>query len=159
VYELNAAHALNEDQPAFEQIQLHSLTRGDTGEKLRQRWQSFLQRFRKLKPKQTLVDHQPVWVPLLDLFVAAAGKAWDHQKAGGDSSVWGRMRRSTGMSQVGGHPMKIKVQLIICAEDGREEQVQEVAVVEKPYQPIEHLGYTLAEAKSILKTLQHHLVA
>ena len=55
--------------------------------------------------------------------------------------------------------MKIKVQLIICAEDGREEQVQEVAVVEKPYQQIEHLGFTLAEAKSILKTLQQHLVA
>jgi hypothetical protein len=54
--------------------------------------------------------------------------------------------------------MKIKVQLIICAEDGHEEQVQEVAVVEKLYQQIEHLGFTLAEAKSILKTLQQHLI-
>jgi hypothetical protein len=55
--------------------------------------------------------------------------------------------------------MKIKVQLIICAENGREEQVQEVAVVEKPHQRIEHLGFTLAEANSTLKTLQQHLVA
>jgi hypothetical protein len=54
--------------------------------------------------------------------------------------------------------MKIKVQVIVCAEDGHEEQVQEVAVVEKPYQQIEHLGFTLAEAKSILKTLQQQLV-
>jgi hypothetical protein len=54
--------------------------------------------------------------------------------------------------------MKITVQLIVCAEDGHEEQVQEVAVVEKPYQQIEHLGFTLAEAKSILKTLQQQLV-
>jgi len=54
--------------------------------------------------------------------------------------------------------MKIKVQLVVCAEDGREEQVQEIAAVEKPYQRIEHLGFTLAEAKSILKTLQQHLV-
>jgi hypothetical protein len=52
--------------------------------------------------------------------------------------------------------MKIKVQLVVCAEDGREEQVQEIAIVEKPYQRIEHLGFTLAEAKSILKTLQQH---
>jgi len=54
--------------------------------------------------------------------------------------------------------MKIKVQLIVCAEDGREEQGQEVAVLEKPHQQIEHLGFTLAEAKAILKTLQQHLV-
>jgi hypothetical protein len=54
--------------------------------------------------------------------------------------------------------MKIKVQLVVCAEDGREEQVQEVVMLEKPHQQIEHLGFTLAEAKSILKTLQQQLV-
>jgi uncharacterized coiled-coil protein SlyX len=54
--------------------------------------------------------------------------------------------------------MKIKVQLIVCAENGREEQVQEVAMVEKPHQRIEHLGFTLAEAKQLLATLQQHLV-
>ena len=50
--------------------------------------------------------------------------------------------------------MKIKVQLVVCAEDGGEEQVQEIAVVEKPHQRIEHLGLTLADAKAMLKTLQ-----
>ena len=54
--------------------------------------------------------------------------------------------------------MKIKVQQVVCAEDGREEQVHEIAIVERPHQRIEHLGFTLAEAKSVLKTLQHHLV-
>jgi hypothetical protein len=54
--------------------------------------------------------------------------------------------------------MKIKVQLVVCAEDGREELVQEIAMVEKPHQQIEHLSFTLAEAKSVLKMLQQHLV-
>jgi len=54
--------------------------------------------------------------------------------------------------------MKIKVQLVVCAEDGREEQVQEIAMAEKPHQQIEHLSFTLAEAKSVLKMLQQHLV-
>src|SRR5215510_1523696 len=55
--------------------------------------------------------------------------------------------------------MKIKVQLIVCAEDGREEQVSEVTMVEKSHQQIEHLGFTSAEAKRLLATLQQHLVA
>jgi hypothetical protein len=54
--------------------------------------------------------------------------------------------------------MKMKVQLVVCAEDGREEEVHEIAVVEKPHQRIEHLGLTLVEAKAILKTLQQRLV-
>jgi alkyl sulfatase BDS1-like metallo-beta-lactamase superfamily hydrolase len=53
--------------------------------------------------------------------------------------------------------MQIKVQHVVCAEDGRAEQVQAVAMVEKPPQQIEPLGFTLAEAKSILKTPQQHL--
>ena len=54
--------------------------------------------------------------------------------------------------------MKMKVQLVVCAEDGRAEEVHEIAVVEKPHERIEHLGLTLAEAKAILKTLQQQLV-
>jgi hypothetical protein len=54
--------------------------------------------------------------------------------------------------------MKIKVQLVVCAKDSREEQVQEIAIEEKQHQQIEHLGFTLAEAKSVLKMLQQHLV-
>jgi hypothetical protein len=41
------------------------------------------------------------------------------------------MSLSTGIPQTGGHPVKIKVQLVVCAEDGCEEQVQEVAILEK----------------------------
>jgi hypothetical protein len=54
--------------------------------------------------------------------------------------------------------MKMKVQLVVYAEDGREEEVHEIAVVEKPHERIEHLGFTLAEAKAILKRLQRQLV-
>jgi hypothetical protein len=81
----------------------------------------------------------------------------DHQKAGGDSSIRSRMSLSTGITQTRGHPIKIKVQLVMCAEDGREEVVQEAAVMEKEHQRIDHLGVTLVEAKHILKTLQHYL--
>jgi hypothetical protein len=42
--------------------------------------------------------------------------------------------------------MKIKVQLVVCAEDGREEQVQDVAMVEKsqtsPTFPLHQCGMT-----------------
>src|SRR5215510_8925460 len=64
----------------------------------------------------------------------AAAAHRDHQKAGGDLSVGGKMRLSIGTLQMGGHPMKMKVQLVVCAEDGREEEVHEIAVVEKPHE-------------------------
>jgi hypothetical protein len=48
--------------------------------------------------------------------------------------------------------MKLKVQLVLCTEDGREEQMQEIAIFDKDCQQIAHLGLTLAEAKQ-------HLVA
>jgi hypothetical protein len=51
-------------------------------------------------------------------------------------------------------PMKLKVQLVICTDDGREEQGREVAIIEKTCQRIEHLGLMLAEAKDLLATLQ-----
>jgi hypothetical protein len=54
--------------------------------------------------------------------------------------------------------MQFKVQLIVCAENGQEETVQELAVLDKKCQHLEHLGLTLAEAKQLLTTLQHHLV-
>ena len=55
--------------------------------------------------------------------------------------------------------MKLKVQLVVCADDGREEHVHEVATLDKDCQRLEHLGLTLAEAKQLLATLQQHLVA
>jgi hypothetical protein len=55
--------------------------------------------------------------------------------------------------------MKLKVQLVLCTDDGCEEQVQEVATLDKDCQCIEHLGLTLTEAKELLATLQQYLVA
>jgi hypothetical protein len=49
--------------------------------------------------------------------------------------------------------MKFKVQLVLCAHDGRGEKVQEVAKLEQTHQQIEPLGLTLAEAKQILLVL------
>jgi hypothetical protein len=54
--------------------------------------------------------------------------------------------------------MKLKVQLVVCADNGREERVQEIAVLQKDCQRIEHLGLTLADAKQLLKTLQQHIL-
>jgi hypothetical protein len=54
--------------------------------------------------------------------------------------------------------MRVKVQLLVCAEDGQEDTVYEMTVLDKACQRIEHLGLTLAEAKQLLTTLQHHLV-
>ena len=54
--------------------------------------------------------------------------------------------------------MRFKVQLVVCAEDGQEDTVQKMIVLDKACQQIEHLGLTLAEAKQLLATLQHHLL-
>jgi hypothetical protein len=54
--------------------------------------------------------------------------------------------------------MQVKVQLIVCADDGLEETVQEIAVVEKDCHRIEQIGLTLAEAKALLATLQQQVV-
>jgi hypothetical protein len=54
--------------------------------------------------------------------------------------------------------MKVKVQLVVCDDDGHEETHTDVVILEKACQRIEHLGLTLAEAKQLLKTLQQHLL-
>ena len=54
--------------------------------------------------------------------------------------------------------MKIRVQLVVCDDDGHEATFTDVAVFEKACQCIEHLGLTLAEAKQILAALQQRLV-
>ena len=55
--------------------------------------------------------------------------------------------------------MRVKVQLVICADDERTDTIHEVAVLEKDCQRIEQLGLTLAEAKQLLTQLQQHVVA
>ncbi len=41
--------------------------------------------------------------------------------------------------------MKIRVQLVVCDDDGHEATFTDVAVLEKACQRIEHLGLTLPE--------------
>ena len=55
--------------------------------------------------------------------------------------------------------MRVKVQLIICADDEPTDTIHEVAVLEKGCHRIEHLGLTLAEAKQLLAQVQQSVVA
>jgi hypothetical protein len=54
--------------------------------------------------------------------------------------------------------MRLKLQLVICNDEGHEETVTDVITLNKNTQRIEHLGLTLAESKQLLSTLQHHLL-
>src|SRR5437870_592328 len=53
--------------------------------------------------------------------------------------------------------MRVKLQLVICHDDGQEETVTDVITLNKHNQRIEHLGLSLAESKQLLSTLQRHL--
>jgi len=50
--------------------------------------------------------------------------------------------------------MHVKLQLVMCTDDGREETVTDIVTLQKDCQRIEHLGLTLVEAKQLLTTLQ-----
>ena len=50
--------------------------------------------------------------------------------------------------------MRVKLQLVLCNDDGREETVTDIVTLQKDYQRIEHLGLTLAESKRLLTLLQ-----
>jgi hypothetical protein len=54
--------------------------------------------------------------------------------------------------------MHVKLQLVICSDEGHEETVTDVITLDKNHRRIEHLGLTLAEAKQLLSTLQRHLL-
>ena len=54
--------------------------------------------------------------------------------------------------------MRVKLQLVICHDDGHEETVTDVITLNKHNQRIEHLGLSLAESKQLLSTLQRHLL-
>ena len=54
--------------------------------------------------------------------------------------------------------MRVKLQLVLCNDEGHEETVTDVITLNKNSQRIEHLGLTLAEAKQLLSTLQRHLL-
>ncbi len=53
---------------------------------------------------------------------------------------------------------RVKLQLVMCSDEGQEETVTDVITLDKSNRRIEHLGLTLAEAKQLLSTLQRHLL-
>src|ERR671924_966578 len=54
--------------------------------------------------------------------------------------------------------MRVKLQLVLCSDDGREETVTDIVTLKKDTQRIEHLGLTLQEAKQLLTTIQHRVL-
>jgi hypothetical protein len=54
--------------------------------------------------------------------------------------------------------MRVKLQLVICNDEGHEETVTDVITLNKNNRRIEHLGLTLTEAKQLLSTTQHRLL-
>ena len=50
--------------------------------------------------------------------------------------------------------MRVKLQLVLCSDDGREETVTDIVSLNKDCHRLEHLGLTLAESKQLLKRLQ-----
>ena len=54
--------------------------------------------------------------------------------------------------------MRLKLQLVMCNDQGDEETVTDVLTLNKSNQRIEHLGLSLAESKQLLRTLQRHLL-
>ena len=54
--------------------------------------------------------------------------------------------------------MRVKLQLVLCNDEGEEETVTDVITLNKNNQRIAHLGLTLSEAKQLLSTTQRHLL-
>ena len=54
--------------------------------------------------------------------------------------------------------MRVKLQLVLCSDDGHEETVTDIVTLKKDHQRIAPLGLTLAEAKQLLKTIQHRVL-
>lgn len=54
--------------------------------------------------------------------------------------------------------MRVKLQLVLCSDDGRAETVTDIVSWNKDSRRIEHLGLTLAESKQLLKRIQKTLL-
>jgi hypothetical protein len=50
--------------------------------------------------------------------------------------------------------MRVKLQLVMCSDDGHEATITDIVTLQKDSQRIEHLGLTLREAKQLLNTIQ-----
>jgi hypothetical protein len=54
--------------------------------------------------------------------------------------------------------MKMTLQLVVCEDDGHEEMITDVVILEKTCQQLEQVGLTLVEAKTLLQRLPQLLV-
>src|SRR3989442_15353467 len=54
--------------------------------------------------------------------------------------------------------MRVKLQLVMCSDDGQEETITDLVTLQKDSQRIEHLGLTLREAKQLLNTIQRRVL-
>ena len=54
--------------------------------------------------------------------------------------------------------MRVKLQLVMCSDDGREETVTDLVTLKKDSTRIEHLGLSLKEAKQLLTTIQQRVL-
>jgi hypothetical protein len=54
--------------------------------------------------------------------------------------------------------MRVKLQLVMCSDDGREETVTDIVTLKKDSTRIEHLGLSLKEAKQLLTTIQQRVL-
>ena len=54
--------------------------------------------------------------------------------------------------------MRVKLQLVLCSDNGQEATVTVVVTLKKNYHRIEQLGSTLAEAKQLRNTIQHRVL-
>src|SRR5207245_9480782 len=54
--------------------------------------------------------------------------------------------------------MRVKLQLVMCSDDGQEEIITDLVTLQKDSQRIEHLGLTLREAKQLLNTIQRRVL-
>ena len=54
--------------------------------------------------------------------------------------------------------MRVKLQLVLCSDDGQEATVTDVVTLKKDHRRIEPLGLTLTEAKQFLNTIQQRML-
>jgi hypothetical protein len=55
--------------------------------------------------------------------------------------------------------LHFKLQLVVATDDDKQVSVDELVVLSKDYERLEHLGLTLAEAKALLVELQHQILS
>jgi hypothetical protein len=55
-------------------------------------------------------------------------------------------------------PMRVKLQLVMCSDDGHEETVTDLVTLQKDSTRLEHLGLSLKEAKQLLTAIQQRVL-